>query len=60
MTTERFTIYAEDGEYSEAATSIDEALTQFRASHPGRFVAAIVADGMRPALALVGEDGQPL
>lgn len=48
----QFTIYADDGEYGEQATSIDQALAQFRARRPRSFVAAIVDDAMRPRLVL--------
>jgi hypothetical protein len=47
-----FTIYADDGEYSETAGSIGEALAQFQARRPHAFVAAIVDDDMRPGLIL--------
>jgi hypothetical protein len=47
---DRFTVYAEDGEYGELASCIEEALAQFRARHPGLFVSAVVNDGMRPGL----------
>ena len=49
---ETFTIYAEDGEYSEDAEGIEQALAQFRQRRPGLFVAAVVADGMRPRLVI--------
>jgi hypothetical protein len=51
---ETFTIYAEDGEYSEQAPSIEQALAQFRQRRPGCFVAAVVNDGMRPRLVIEG------
>jgi hypothetical protein len=54
---ERFTIYAEDGEYGELTTGgIEVALAQFRKRHPGLFVSAIVNDGMRPALVFEQSD----
>ena len=49
---ERFTIYAEDGEYSEDADGIEQALAQFRQRRPGLLVAAVVADDMRPRLVI--------
>src|SRR6185312_10301404 len=49
---ETFTIYAEDGEYSEQAPSIEQALAQFRQRRPGAFVSAVVNDGMRPRLVI--------
>jgi hypothetical protein len=51
-----FTIYAEDGEYSENAESIDQALTQFRARRPGAFVCAVTDNDMRPRLVLSEDD----
>jgi hypothetical protein len=47
-----FTVYAEDGEYSEQAEGIEQALAQFRERRPGLFVAAVVNDGMRPRLVI--------
>ena len=53
--TSRFTVYAEDGEYSEDATTIDQALAQFRMRHPNLCVAAIVDDDMQPALVIADQ-----
>jgi hypothetical protein len=50
MTGDTFTIYAEDGEYSEQAATIEQALAQFRSRRPEAFVSAVVNDGMRPRL----------
>jgi hypothetical protein len=49
-----FTIYADDGEYTEKveAKDIGRALAQFQARRPGCFVAAVVNDGMRPRLVI--------
>lgn len=47
-----FTIYGEDGEYSETAQSIEQALEQFRHRRPDCFVSAVVNDGMRPRLVI--------
>jgi len=47
---EPYTIWAEDGEYSEHAGSVAEALMQFTMKHPTLFVSAVTNDNMRPRL----------